>query len=155
METTQRSIRLSEIGLSLGGELGLRLSVVYSALFSLLITASAGMNLASFVGLFVFGCVIGILPSIMIGAFTGWLIAKSVERFHGHLSRRVAFSLGVLICIGIALPVLLLTGDLWFFFFPSVIYVCAGGYFGVHLYNKGLKASDQQGHGIVSTNQAG
>lgn len=146
MEIAQRQAVLSKIGLRLGVNLGFWLAVVYailvSVLFVFLYSRPSPTLLAILFGI-IFLCAIGIFPSIIIGAFTGWLIGKTLERFVHHLSRRVAFSLGILICVGIALFVnSVFLGLQYVIFVPSVIYVGAGGYVGVRLYRENLKASD-------------
>jgi hypothetical protein len=151
MQASRQQIALSQTGLRLGLKLGFQLSLTYCILLSL-----AVMGLMGIFGILyaiIIGFIIGVLPALIIGVFTGWLIGKIMERFHGRLSRRAALLLGLLTCIGIAVLVALVfalplsaadvTNDpSWRIYFalliiPSIIYICTGGYIGVHLHDVG------------------
>jgi hypothetical protein len=145
MAIVQRQTTLARLGLRLGINLGFWLAVIYAVLVSVLFMltySKPNPTLLGILGGIIFLCAVGVFPSIIIGGLTGWLIGKTLEQFVQRLSRRIAFLLGLLICVGIALLVNLgFLGLQYIIFIPSIIYVGAGGYVSVRLYRETLKVS--------------
>jgi uncharacterized membrane protein len=143
------------IGLMLGG----LLSLLYLALVVVVgiiwdigafannsrpISVSSLFSTATFVTFF--GCLYGVLPALIIGPITGWLIAVVILQYRERLSRRAAYMIGASISMGIALMINIILRflslgqpDGTFVYFlllgvPSILYILAGSYMGIRLY---------------------
>ena len=135
-------------GVFLGGALALLYMMMYSLALALAnfkpTQPETWLNqLGVTIGVvFVVGSQIGILPAALIGGFTGALIGIVVGLLYDKLSRRAAFIVGVLVSIGIAAPLNLLTFPrppyayhdyVFIIAVPSFIYILAEGYIGVRV----------------------
>jgi hypothetical protein len=151
---------LTTNGIRLGMKLAALLSFLYICLRLLVVLGpfigAGGPPLSWYLvtGLVIFGygVVLGVLPALVIGAITGWLIAFVIQRFRVTFSRTTACLLGLLISVGIAIVINLLLfpkkpfeteAYQTYVVIPSIIYIVVSGYMGVRLYIKNSKDNDK------------
>jgi hypothetical protein len=99
------------------------------------------------------GCIIGVLPALLIGALTGRIIAMALAQFWARLSSVRAALLGVLVCTLFALPLNVIfwpeafgpfrsggSAGVYAFMLgaPSLIYIIIGGVMSARLYKTHL-----------------
>lgn len=151
---------LTTSGIRLGAKLAVLLSFLYICLRLLVVLGpfigAGGPPLSWYLvtGLVIFGygLVLGILPALVTGVITGWLIAFVIQRFRATFSRTTACLLGLLISMGIAIVINLLLfpkkpfeieAYQTYVAIPSIIYIVVSGYMGVRLYIKSSKDNDK------------
>lgn len=171
MEVDEGITSIPMLGARVGAVTGLKLSFIYVLLFALPVALGESIggfytfadSVMSFLLLFLycllFGSVVGILPSLLLGTITGWLMGKALVQ-RGVGSSRHAARVGVVISLAVALLVnsvgLLvaypssvtdLRGWLpWYMLFlgvPTLIYIVAAGWMSARFYSAYLSAHAQ------------
>jgi hypothetical protein len=166
--TTMHSARTALVSraLALGAKAGLIMAWLYlMGYYALFITSFGSFDrpnafdgiLMGTAYILLFGAILGMLPAMVIGMFTAWLIARCMHAFGESLSASKAIAIGVGICLVIAvllssfygvviagvplttlfddfLMMAMSSGYIMFLGFPSLIYVPTGGIVGYQLF---------------------
>jgi hypothetical protein len=132
-------------GAFIGGDIGLRLSIIYAIAGSLSLLSMAVFDF-DFGSYALFGIMaaipLGVVPSILIGIGTGSILWSGFRVLAQFLSTRTAIFMGFGITSVIAITLNLFffptTRDLHLYWIgiPSLIYVGAGGWAGYSIYRK-------------------
>ncbi|HEX8681165.1 MAG TPA: hypothetical protein VF707_02555 [Ardenticatenaceae bacterium] len=155
MEQGTMHVSLIRFGARRGAKTGLILSFLYIFVFWLyIVVTDRGYDLETAIMvllLFLFyGSVLGVLPSVALGAITGYLIGKTFDMQGSVLSDYKALSISLFICLAIAaflnlLALLLFFNTLsltssqfggYFIYLglPSIIYLLGGSWMSVRAY---------------------
>ncbi len=153
MEPHSQQNSLADMGRTLGWKVGGVTAFLYIVGYLLLLFTDPLLRLSatSLAPLILFiGVLVGVLPAMLIGMLTGWCIGTLMEHRGARLTRPSAFLIGLLACIGLALPINVVfwpeafwsspaqMGVAWGYLFvlgiPSLIYILVGSSMSVWLY---------------------
>ncbi len=170
MEADKRKPSLEAVGLRFGAKLGLVLSTLYLILLTSLQSLhyfttrtrepiserweTVGDLIRANLSV---GWFAGIAPAIILGAITSWILVQIIETFRYKLTRKTVAIMGIFVCFSLMLILQgllmlplnrseVIANDFRGLYFPylgipTIIYILAGGYTAVHLYNKSIEDS--------------
>lgn len=155
MEQGTKGVSLKWLGARRGAKTGLILSFLYILVFWLyIVITDTGYDVETAIIVLLlclfYGSVVGVLPSVALGAITGYLIGKTFDLQGNGLSDYRVFSISLFICFAIAVLLNLLVLLLFFntlsltssqfggyFIYlglPSILYLLGGSWMSIRAY---------------------